>query len=133
MKNLSSITSSQNNLQLKTKTDNNRLCNCRNQESCPLQGKCPTYKSIYQATVKSKEDIQMYIGLSERTFKERYRNHIKDLNNTKYRDSTDLTKHIWKFKEKNKDFEINWKILKRMNSVQQPMPIRKAICYQFNR
>ena len=118
MKNLISIISSHNALQLKTKNDNNRLCNCRNQESCPLQGKCLTRNIIYQATVKSKGDIKTYIGLSERPFKERYRNHIKDFNNSKYRNSTELTKHIWQLKENNKDFEMDWKILKRTNSVQ---------------
>ena len=60
----------------------------------------------------------MYIGLLGRTLKERYRNHIKDFNNSKYRNSTELTKHIWQLKENNKDFEIDWKILKRMSSVQ---------------
>ena len=70
MKNLNSILSSHNTLQLKTKHDNNRLCNCRNQESCPLQGQCLTRNIIYQATVKSKGDIKTYIGLSERPFKE---------------------------------------------------------------
>ena len=55
MKNLNSIISSHNALQLKTTNDNNRLCNCRNQESYPLQGKCLTRNIIYQATVKLKE------------------------------------------------------------------------------
>ena len=83
-----------------------------------LQGKCLTRNIIYQATVKSKGDIKTYIGLSERPFKERYRNHIKDFNNSKYRNSTELTKHIWQLKENNKEFEMDWKILKRTNSVQ---------------
>ena len=107
MKNLNSIISSHNALQLKTKNDSNGLCNCRNQESCPLQGKCLTRNIIYQATVKSKGDIKTYIELSERPVKERYRNHIKDFNNSKYRNSTELTKYIWQLKENNKDFEMD--------------------------
>ena len=118
MKNLNSIISSHNALQLKTNNDNNSLCNCRNQESCPLQGKCLTRNVSYQATVTSKGDIKTYIELLEIPLKERYRNHIKDFNNSKYRNSTEVTKHIWQLKENNKDFEMDWKIVKRTNSVQ---------------
>ena len=59
MKNLKSTISSQNALQIKTKNDNNHLCNCRNQESCPLLGKCLTHNITYEATVKHKAGIQI--------------------------------------------------------------------------
>ena len=62
--------------------------------------------------------MKRYIGLSETTFKERYRNHIKDFNNIRYRNNTELTKHVWQLKESNKHFEIKWKILKRTNGTQ---------------
>ena len=45
------------------------------------------------------------------------RNHIKDFNNITYRNSTELTKYIWKLKEKSKNFTVNWEILKRTCSV----------------
>ena len=47
------------------------------------------------------------------TFKERYRNHVKSFQNKKYSNETELSKHIWDLKEKNKDFNITWSILKQ--------------------
>ena len=35
----------------KSDTPQNKTCNCRNKESCPLEGKCLTDNIIYQATV----------------------------------------------------------------------------------
>ena len=83
MKNLNSIITSHNNVVLNMKKDNNRLCNCRNQRNCPLQGRCLIPIIIYEATMKSEGNMIKYIGLLDTTFKERYRNHVKDFNNIK--------------------------------------------------
>ena len=117
MKNLNSIISFHNKSLLEKQKQESRLCNCRNKTNCPLQGKCLTPKIIYQATVKCEEDTKFYIRLSEKPFKERYRNHIKDFNNIQYRNSTELTKYVWKLKEENNNFTVNWEILKRTYSV----------------
>ena len=117
MKNLNSIISSHNKSLLEKPKQESRLCNCRNKTNSPLQGKCLKPNIIYHATAKCKEDTKFYIGLSERPFKERYRNHIKDFNNIQYMNSTELTKYVWKLKEENKNCTVNREILKRNYSV----------------
>ena len=49
-------------------------CNCRNKNSCPLNGECLTAKVIYRADVSNEanDNQKFYFGLAETTFKERY-------------------------------------------------------------
>ena len=49
-----------------------------------------------------------YIGLASNTFKERYLNHISSFRNQRYKESTALSKYIWKLKDQNKPYEIKW-------------------------
>ena len=49
------------------------------------------------------------------TFKERYRNHKKESNDSKYQNSTELSKYIWKLKRDKIDFTIKWSIVERVN------------------
>ena len=44
-------------------------------------------------------------------FKQRYGNHKTTFNNKKYEHSSELSKHIWSLKDKNRKFKISWKIL----------------------
>ena len=41
---------------------------------------------------------EIYFGASDTTFKERYRNHMRDLNHERYSKLTDLSKYIWHLK-----------------------------------
>ena len=52
-------------------------CNCRQKNTCPLDGNCTQSSVIYQATVTRKDNntTETYIGLTENDFKSRYRNH----------------------------------------------------------
>ena len=65
-------------------TINNKTCNCRQKNACPLDGNCLQPSVIYQATVTRIDNntTETYIGLTENVFKTRYRNH------------TELSKHI---------------------------------------
>ena len=78
---MSSIISA-NNRQLLTPNNSAFGCNCRNKSNCPLEGKCLTPKVIYQADVKNDVDneYKFYYGLTETSFKERFRNHTKSFN-----------------------------------------------------
>ena len=107
--------------QLKKPEDNNS-CNCRNKNNCPLEGKCQESSIVYQATVTTNqptnqgatiESKETYIGLTETTFKLRYANHTQSFRNSKLRNATELSKHIWSLKEKNKDYKLKWKIIKK--------------------
>ena len=39
-------------------------------------------------------------------------NHIKSFTHKKYSNETELSKHVWRLKQNNKDFNINWSIVK---------------------
>ena len=84
-------------------------CNCRDRNSCPLDGKCRTKNVIYQAEVKSDSGKETYIGLTSNEFKTRYNNHKSTFRHNKNRFSTELSKHICDLKDNSKQFEISWK------------------------
>ena len=88
-----------------------RKCNCRNKESCPLEGKCLSKNVVYQAKVTSNNQTETYVGLTESEFKTWYNNHKSTFNNSNRKNSTELSKHIWQLKENNSKFTIEWSIL----------------------
>ena len=55
--------------------DEEKKCNCRKKEECSLDGECLVNENVYQATVKTKDTKETYIGLTANQFKARYRNH----------------------------------------------------------
>lgn len=95
-----------------------RTCNCRKPNECPLNGNCLMKSVIYQATVTTSDDNskETYIGLTKNEFKERYNGHKSTFNNKNKRHSTELSKHIWSLKEQQKDFKIEWTILREAKS-----------------
>ena len=46
-----------------------KTCNCRNKQECPLEGECLVSDVVYQATVKTQNAQEMYIGLTSNYFK----------------------------------------------------------------
>ena len=83
--------------------DNNKTCNCRQKNTCPLDGNCLQSSVIYQATVTRKDNntTETYIGLTENDFKTRYINHTASFRHAKHRNSTERIKHIWTLKDNN--------------------------------
>ncbi|KAJ8037225.1 hypothetical protein HOLleu_17989 [Holothuria leucospilota] len=73
--------------------------------------KCRTANVVYQATVKSNDREEKYVGLTENTFKLRLANHQQSFTKEKYRNQTELSKYVWTLKNSNTDFKIHWKIL----------------------
>ena len=80
MKNISSVISSRDKSILNPETTPFG-CNCRKQDSCPLNGECLTSQIVCRATVTNtaNEDRKKYMGLADSTFKERHSNHKRDL------------------------------------------------------
>ena len=108
------LTSSQaNNAVTTAATEVNKTCNCRQKNACPLAGNCLQPCVIYQAAVTRKDNNKKdtYIGLTENTFKTRYRNHTASFRHAKLRNSTELSKHIWTLKDNCIDHFISWRIL----------------------
>ena len=91
-----------------------RPCNCRNKALCPLQGKCQVKNVIYKATVTSSKGVKHYIGSTGGEFKKRFYNHTSSFKHPQKKFSTELSKYIWKLKEKNIDYKIEWKILRKI-------------------
>ena len=62
----------------------------------PLQNKCLTPKIFYCAKVENdkNDEKKNYFGVSETPFKERFRNHKKEFNHAKYRNSIEFVKWI---------------------------------------
>ena len=75
-------------------------CNCRDRSKCPLDGKCLTPQIVYKAVVTNEvnDEKKVYIGVSGTTFKERFRNHTRDITHKKYKTNTDLAKYAWDLK-----------------------------------
>ena len=88
-----------------------RTCNCRKKEECPLNRECLTKEIVYQATVKSQESTETYVGLTSNEFKTRWRNHKISFNKESRKNETELSKHIWQLKDRKQEYDITWKIL----------------------
>ena len=62
---------------MKESTQDSKLCNCRQKNSCPLDCKCLTKCVVYKATVTetASNSQETYIGLTENEFKTRFNLH----------------------------------------------------------
>ena len=91
----------------------NKTCNCRQKNTCPLNRNCLQSSVVYQATVTRQDNniTETYVGLTENDFKTRYRNHTASFRHAKHRNSTELSKYIWTLKDNNINFFISWRIL----------------------
>ena len=90
-------------------------CNCRNKDNCPLPNIIQTKFIIYQANIDC--DIagykqNCYLGSCETTFKYRFGNHKKSLNQLKHKNDTELSKEFWEIKKRNGTPKITWKIIR---------------------
>ena len=75
-------------------------CNCREKDSCPLDGACQTRSIVYKASVKTDDDAQReYTGLTAMSFKQRFYSHQQSMRDHKYRNSTMLSKYVWSLKD----------------------------------
>ena len=96
--------------------DQERECNCRRGNTCPLGGKCLIKNIIYQATVSTDGDEDKdhyYTGQTTTTFKERLYNHTHSFKKASKRKSCALAQYIWDLKLAQKEYSISWKILKQ--------------------
>ena len=130
MPNMKNIINNHNNMIIKNNRTNPPTpgCNCRIQNSCPLNGKCLTTELVYQATVTGNDNQQeeTYIGLTENTFKTRYNGHTSSFKNEEKKNFTTLSQYIWSLKEKKIAITMKWKIISKANSYRPPN--KNAIC-----
>ena len=94
-------------------TSEERSCNCRNKNNCPVSNKCLTTNIVYKATVTSSNEVKCYVGSSGLSFKDRYTKHKHSFSHRDKRNVTVLANYIWKLKDNNTDFTLKWEILSR--------------------
>ena len=58
--------------------------------------------------------ISFILGVPQTLFKERFRNHNRDLNHKQYIKSTELSKYIWSLKDAGTPYTINWSIVAKV-------------------
>ena len=103
-------------------------CNCKVKNECPLNGECQTSSVIYRTDLVNdyNDEEKLYFGLADTTFKERYRNHIRDFIHEKYENSTELAKFIWQLKRDNISFLVKWTIITKVYG--SPNPLLCKLC-----
>ena len=87
-----------------------KSCNCRNKNSCPLDGNCQVKNIVYKATVTTEQNYRIYYGTAEGEFKTRYNNHKYSFRDRKNINERELSKYIWQLNDKNIDFNLKWEI-----------------------
>ena len=97
------------------KTNTTILCNCREKNTCPLNGKCKIANVIYEAKVITKDSEKKYIGSTGGEFKSRFYGHTSSFKHEEKKSATELSKHIWSLKEQNNTYKIKWKILEKIS------------------
>ena len=65
---------------------------------------------------KSNNECQRYLGPSETSLKERFRNHTRDFKRKRYEKCTELSKYIWTLKSHGMTPVVKWSIVKRVNT-----------------
>ena len=68
------------------------------------------------ATVETETNSSSYEGMTGNSFKTRYYNHIKSCKNKHYKNETELSKYIWKLREKEVEHTITWKNLRQSDT-----------------
>ena len=62
---------------------------------------------------------KFYYGVTETPFKERFGNHRRDFKNSKYRNSTELSKYVWELKDAHISPVTEWSIITKVLSKTQ--------------
>ena len=88
-------------------------CNCRQKDQCPLKGECLATCVVYKAEVTHGCETEVYYGQCETEFKLRFNNHTKSFRHRKHSNETELSKLIWKLKDKGEEYELRWSIAAR--------------------
>ena len=57
-------------------------------------------------------EAKSLIGMTGNTLKEHFNNHKKSLTKIEYRNNMELSKYAWDWKEKEREFSIQWPILR---------------------
>ena len=107
------IKSHNNRILSEEKTQDQPKCNCRQKDTCPLEGKCLDKELIYQCTLKENttSDGVNYNSLTENTFKDQFHKHGNSFKYESEENSTELSKYLWEIKRKSIEKTItHWSV-----------------------
>ena len=89
-----------------------RTCNCIKKTNFPLQEKCLSQNTLYQADISSENfQTKIYYCISETKFKTRFSNRKKSFHHEKHKNNTQLSKELWNIKASKEEPVFVWKIL----------------------
>ena len=99
----------------KVKESQGKTCNCRDKQSCPLNGQCLQRGVVYKATVEQipSKTQDTYIGITENEFKTRYNQHTSSFRLNHKKSATTLSEFIWKLKESKTAYHLSWAVIER--------------------
>ena len=116
MGNIKKLVKKHNNNILRKNDTNKQTCNCRANNTCPLDGTCLSSNTVYSAEVLTGNNQQgdQYFGICQTEFKIRLSNHKNSFKNRQKEKDTELSKYIWDLKDKNiTNYTIKWSIVKQ--------------------
>ena len=116
MDNMEKLVKKHNNNLLRKNDTNKQNCNCRANNTCPLDGKCLSSNIVYSAEVLigNNQHGDKYFGICQTEFKTRLGNHKNSFKNRQKEKDTELSKYIWNLKDKNiTNYSIKWSIVKQ--------------------
>ena len=87
-----------------------RSCNFEVKDNCPLDRKCLCKCIVYQTNVITNNECKEYFETVEGKFKSHYNNHTMSFRHKKHVNDTELSKYLWKLKEENIDYNLQWSI-----------------------
>lgn len=83
------------------------MCNCHQNNTCPMSGNCLKKCIIYKAYIESEGKSMIRYGLTENQFKFRYNNHTDSFQHKSKENQSELSKYIWKLKDSKKSYNIS--------------------------
>ena len=88
------------------------ICNCRNKDHWPLNRNYTKSCIVYQTTITSGKQSNVYFGSCSTTFTARFNNHTSSFRHRSKAASAELPKHVWKLKNSNRSYNITWNVVK---------------------
>ena len=108
------IKSHNNRILSEEKTQDQPKCNCRQKDTCPLEGNCLDKELVYQCNLKEHTTINRvsYNGLTENTFKDQFYKHYNSFKYGSKANSRELSKQLWEIKRKGIEKPItHWSVI----------------------
>jgi hypothetical protein len=109
--NIGTIIAAKNSKLLQPPKEEKRMCNCKQSQNCPVNGKCLDSSIIYRATINEDSGkVNTYTGLTCNDFKTRWGAHKHSFNNIQANQTT-LSSYLHELKRKKVNFDLKWDIM----------------------